>query len=158
MVRLNEEHKFSPGKPMKKICLLLLVCLLVVIPLSVEADNGSSGDACTPQASTAARWTILPFIKAYQIYLSPFMITRCPSWPNCSRYASEAVKKHGAAMGAFLAVDRLFHEAAKIQHSPQVFVEGRGYLVYDPLDHNDFWWCKPSQEVKLPDIPQMRQK
>jgi len=143
---------------MKKNWLLLLIFLFAAFPPDSLADMVASAHTCRPQASTAARWTVLPLIKVYQTYLSPFMITKCPSWPNCSRYASEAVKKHGAAMGAFMAVDRLFHEAAKIHQSPQIFVEGRGYVIYDPLDHNDFWWDKPSQEVNLPDIPQMRQK
>jgi methyl-accepting chemotaxis protein len=57
--------------------------------------------------------------------------------PNGKRLfvdAVETVKKHGAAMGAFMAVDRLFHEAGKIEQPPTVFVEGRGYRIYDPLD------------------------
>ena len=158
MLHINYVHEPSHQNSMKKNCLLFLICLFVTFPVSVGADTVAStgNDGC--QTSTVARWTVVPLIKVYQTYLSPFMITRCPSWPNCSHYASQAVKKHGAAMGAFMAVDRLFHEAGKVEQPPTVFVEGRGYLIYDPLDHNDFWWDEPSQEVNLPDIPQRKQK
>jgi hypothetical protein len=147
------------GSCMKKGCFSLLIFVFLTFPPGTSwADMASSQGDGGRQTSAAARWTVMPLIKIYQTYLSPFVITKCPSWPNCSRYASQAVAKHGAAMGAFMTVDRLIHEAGKIKQSPKVYVEGRGYLIYDPLDHNDFWWTTPSTTLSLPDIPQMSLK
>ena len=51
---------------------------------------------------------ILQFlIRAYQLLLSPFLGNRCRFTPSCSQYASEAIRKHGAARGSWLAVKRI---------------------------------------------------
>lgn len=46
-------------------------------------------------------------IRAYQLLLSPFLGNHCRFTPSCSRYASEAITRYGAAKGTWLAVKRL---------------------------------------------------
>jgi putative membrane protein insertion efficiency factor len=46
-------------------------------------------------------------IEAYRALLSPFFAGLCRHEPSCSRYASEALGRHGAAKGAWLALRRL---------------------------------------------------
>jgi len=46
-------------------------------------------------------------IKLYQKYLSPLKTTRCPYYPCCSQYGLEAIQKHGAIKGGFLAAYRV---------------------------------------------------
>jgi putative membrane protein insertion efficiency factor len=46
-------------------------------------------------------------IRGYQLGLSPFFGTSCRFHPSCSEYAQEAIVKHGAARGVWLAVRRL---------------------------------------------------
>ena len=49
-------------------------------------------------------------LKGYRWFLAPIFISlgvRCRFEPSCSLYASEAVQKHGAVRGAFLAAKRL---------------------------------------------------
>lgn len=46
-------------------------------------------------------------IRAYQLTLSPFLGSHCRFTPSCSRYASEAIEKHGAARGSWLALRRI---------------------------------------------------
>jgi putative membrane protein insertion efficiency factor len=46
-------------------------------------------------------------IKLYQKYLSPLKTTRCPYYPCCSQYGLEAIQKHGAVKGSFLAAGRI---------------------------------------------------
>ena len=46
-------------------------------------------------------------IKLYQKYLSPLKSTRCPYYPCCSQYGLEAIQKHGAIKGSFLAAWRI---------------------------------------------------
>ena len=46
-------------------------------------------------------------VSAYRVTLSPFIGGFCRFEPSCSRYAEEAVRRHGAWRGARLAVRRL---------------------------------------------------
>ena len=46
-------------------------------------------------------------IRAYQLFVSPVLGPRCRYLPTCSEYAAEAVMRHGAGRGAWLAVRRL---------------------------------------------------
>lgn len=46
-------------------------------------------------------------IRFYQLALSPWLAPRCRFQPTCSSYAIEAVKKHGAFKGGWLAARRI---------------------------------------------------
>jgi putative membrane protein insertion efficiency factor len=46
-------------------------------------------------------------IRIYQVVLSPFFPAHCRYWPTCSGYARQAVRKHGARTGAWLALRRI---------------------------------------------------
>ena len=46
-------------------------------------------------------------IWCYQTMLSPFMPMACRYAPSCSAYASEAIARHGACAGGWLALKRL---------------------------------------------------
>lgn len=46
-------------------------------------------------------------IRFYQLTLSPFWGSQCRFHPTCSHYALEAIDKHGALKGFFLAVWRI---------------------------------------------------
>ncbi|WP_207915192.1 membrane protein insertion efficiency factor YidD [Micromonospora sp. 15K316] len=46
-------------------------------------------------------------IIAYRRWISPALPARCRFYPSCSAYALEAVSRHGAARGTWLAVRRL---------------------------------------------------
>jgi len=46
-------------------------------------------------------------IRFYQLTLSPFWGSQCRFHPTCSHYAIEAIDKHGALKGFFLAVWRI---------------------------------------------------
>lgn len=49
---------------------------------------------------------ILP-IRFYRIAISPMMAPHCRFHPSCSAYAEEALRRHGAAKGMYLAMHRL---------------------------------------------------
>ncbi len=52
--------------------------------------------------------TLLIFvIKVYKAVLSPLLPPACRFLPTCSEYALEAVKKHGALKGTYLALRRI---------------------------------------------------
>lgn len=47
------------------------------------------------------------FVRAYQVGLSPLLPASCRYYPSCSMYAIEALEKHGAVRGAWLAARRI---------------------------------------------------
>ena len=46
-------------------------------------------------------------IRLYQLTLAYFFVGACRFEPSCSAYAAEAVARHGAAKGSYLAAHRL---------------------------------------------------
>jgi len=46
-------------------------------------------------------------IRGYQLLLSPILPAACRFQPTCSAYAIEAIGRHGAVMGGWLAVRRV---------------------------------------------------
>jgi hypothetical protein len=49
---------------------------------------------------------ILP-LRLYQLLVSPLLGPRCRFYPSCSQYAVEAIQKHGALRGSWLAARRV---------------------------------------------------
>ena len=50
---------------------------------------------------------LLGAIRFYSRAISPALPARCRFYPTCSAYAAEAIERHGAAWGSWLAVRRL---------------------------------------------------
>ena len=50
---------------------------------------------------------MLMLIRFYQYAISPMLPPRCRYTPTCSQYAVEAVSKHGAFKGGWLALKRI---------------------------------------------------
>lgn len=46
-------------------------------------------------------------IRSYQLLISPVLGPSCRYLPSCSDYAAEAIERHGALAGTWLAVRRL---------------------------------------------------
>ena len=53
------------------------------------------------------RAALLAVLRFYQRAISPALPPRCRFYPSCSAYAVEAIERHGAARGTWLAVRRL---------------------------------------------------
>ncbi|MBI4830322.1 MAG: membrane protein insertion efficiency factor YidD [Candidatus Lindowbacteria bacterium] len=47
------------------------------------------------------------FIKVYKLFVSPLLPPACRFYPTCSEYALEAITKHGALKGSYLALRRI---------------------------------------------------
>jgi uncharacterized protein len=50
---------------------------------------------------------LLLMIRGYQLGVSPFLPPSCRYTPSCSAYAAEAIRRHGAGRGSWLAARRL---------------------------------------------------
>lgn len=84
-------------------------------------------------------------MRFFQSYISPVDGDRCPSYPTCSQYSVEAIRKHGVWIGLVMTFDRLIHESDEIGQAPRVKIYG-SYRTYDPVENNDFWWNKGSRQ------------
>lgn len=60
----------------------------------------------SPAASSLVARALLRSIRAYQAARAG-RPSPCRYWPSCSAYAAEAVMRHGAARGSWLAARRL---------------------------------------------------
>ena len=56
---------------------------------------------------SAAAWLIITVISLYRRLVSPVLGQRCRFAPSCSEYELEAVRRHGALRGSWLAVRRI---------------------------------------------------
>jgi putative membrane protein insertion efficiency factor len=53
------------------------------------------------------KFVLIVLLRAYRALISPLYGQVCRYHPSCSAYALEAVEKHGALRGSWLAVRRL---------------------------------------------------
>lgn len=57
--------------------------------------------------SSACVFVLSGGIKLYKLCLSPFLPCSCRYYPSCSSYAEEALHRHGALRGLWLAGKRV---------------------------------------------------
>ena len=50
---------------------------------------------------------LIGVVKAYRLFLSPWLGNACRFEPTCSVYALQALSLHGAAQGSYLSLKRL---------------------------------------------------
>lgn len=53
------------------------------------------------------RHVLIWLVRLYQVGLSPLLGPSCRYFPTCSSYAIEALEKHGAWRGGWLALRRI---------------------------------------------------
>ncbi len=131
---------------------LLMVGL--AIPPCSDAEGGRWEEPWgqSPQSSPAAKekpgeslsWgqrMAVGTIGIFRNFISPVDGDRCPSFPSCSQYGQQAIRRHGIFIGWVMTFDRLLHEADEVTMAPRVQVDG-SFRAYDPIENNDFWWAK----------------
>ena len=62
---------------------------------------------CFARERRFVRRVLIGIVRLYQIFLSPLLGSNCRFRPSCSQYAIEALNKHGAFRGSYLAVRRI---------------------------------------------------
>jgi putative component of membrane protein insertase Oxa1/YidC/SpoIIIJ protein YidD len=102
------------------------------------ADEGGGTPVRRPFTGEKIAEGLVGFFREY---ISPVDGDRCPSYPTCSQYSLEAIRKHGVLLGLVMTFDRLIHESDEVRGAPAVKVY-RSYRHYDPVENNDFWWVK----------------
>jgi putative membrane protein insertion efficiency factor len=61
----------------------------------------------TTPALDLPRRALIALIRGYRYFLSPWLGSACRFEPTCSAYALEALERHGAGAGGYLAACRL---------------------------------------------------
>jgi putative membrane protein insertion efficiency factor len=54
-----------------------------------------------------AQRVLMGAVRGYQLLLSPWLRAGCRYQPSCSHYAMQALQRHGAAAGSYLAAARI---------------------------------------------------
>ena len=57
--------------------------------------------------SSFLAYQVILWIKVYQKYLSPLLVSSCRFYPSCSNYALESYQKYGLLSGSMLTIKRL---------------------------------------------------
>ena len=60
-----------------------------------------------PTLASLPRRSLMLLVRGYQIAISPALPPSCRFTPSCSQYALEALERHGALKGSWLAARRL---------------------------------------------------
>lgn len=53
------------------------------------------------------KFLVMGIFRFYQKFISPMTPPSCRFYPTCSHYGVEAVEKHGAIKGTYLAISRI---------------------------------------------------
>lgn len=79
--------------------------------------------------------------KVYSRFITKIDDARCEHHPTCSRFARDALRKHGVVIGAFLAIDRLVRGSrSSVLRDLKLYKveDGKPYFD-DPIEDNDFF-------------------
>jgi len=68
---------------------------------------------------------------------------RCMMYPSCSHYSGQAFAKHGFVKGWVMSSDRLLRCGRDEKRLSEEIIINKQVYVFDPLQHNDFWWNRP---------------
>ena len=74
---------------------------------AVRAALGHQLSAIGRALSIVAKHVLILLVRAYQIAVSPLLPPACRYYPSCSAYAVEALERHGALRGGWLALRRI---------------------------------------------------
>lgn len=112
-------------------------------PLAYRSLGQSSKNGLAGEKQNFLVKVVLMPLSFYAEILSSVDGDRCPSQPNCSLYARQAVEHHGAVLGLWMTVDRLIHERTEIRRAARmdrmVHSKDGSLRVLDTLEENDFW-------------------
>jgi hypothetical protein len=94
-----------------------------------------------------AKRLLIGLVQLYRLAISPVMAPSCRYWPSCSEYAVEALRRHGAAKGSWLAARRIcrchpwsvggIDEVPATATIPTPHPRWRAYLGEPQRDHSD---------------------
>ncbi|MCA2983216.1 MAG: membrane protein insertion efficiency factor YidD [Gemmatimonas sp.] len=80
----------------------------VTLPPSAESWSRPSASCSSGSGKPGVvRQLFILLVRGYQVALSPIFGGACRYYPSCSAYAIEALEKHGAWRGGWMALRRI---------------------------------------------------
>jgi putative membrane protein insertion efficiency factor len=73
----------------------------------VPAGQEGGCDEAVRVAVAPGRRVAIGVVRLYQLIVAPWLGPACRFEPTCSRYAAEAIERHGLATGCGLAIRRV---------------------------------------------------
>lgn len=70
-------------------------------------STNTASDGCRNGSPRLGARLLLVSIEAYRLTLSPILGGFCRYVPSCSAFACEAIRRHGAARGGWMALRRI---------------------------------------------------
>lgn len=132
--RIKKKVRRSSGRQQAAVLLAAVVLLAGGCTAGKGLRNPADADNAGP-----VQW-VIDFYQGPLDHLNAVRTGQCPMYPSCSQYASQAVEKHGPAVGAMLACDRLIRcGRSELEYAPKIPVNGK-WRYYDPVSANDFWF------------------
>ena len=116
--------------------LLTLILLVGFAPDLAAAE----GDAVIPYTAAHPEKTLTSPLKRLQRFISRADGDRCPMYPTCSHYASQAFAREGMLTGWVLTCDRLMRCGRDEVRLAKTIRVNEQKHAYDPLNANTFWW------------------
>ena len=78
------------------------------MPKRLPSSRKPSISGPTPEIeSPGFARAVIPLVRAYQLVLAPILPGACRFEPTCSRFALEALRRHGVVRGVVLSARRL---------------------------------------------------
>ena len=114
--------------------------LIMVIAFSPVFGDETASRPETPEEDTGPMAMALTFFRKT---ISRADGRRCMMYPNCSHYSGQAFEKHGFVKGWVLTSDRLLRCGRDEKRLSEQIIINKHVYVFDPLEHNDFWWSRP---------------
>lgn len=110
--------------------------------VSTTAPVVDTGTAHTGYGSHGGPGFIDFAFQIYSRYITRVDGARCEHRPTCSRYAVDAIKKHGYVLGSLLTIDRLLRaeRSSTLRDLPIDKVEDGRHYFADPVENNDFFF------------------
>ena len=69
--------------------------------------SGPEGHTVRSALARGAVAALVACVRGYQLFLSPLLGGSCRYYPTCSAYAIEAIQRHGALRGTWMAARRI---------------------------------------------------
>jgi len=132
------------GPPLQ---MILVAILFSSIALAEEPWSGDPEHPVFEEPAAGKSQRVLtsnPFYFAFRVWaelLTKMDGRRCAHRPSCSRFAHEAIRRHGIPVGVWMALSRLMRgaESSSIRGLVPIAAPGGVYLI-DRIEDYTFWW------------------
>jgi len=118
----------------------ILNVLIIAIAYSPAVGDDTAIGLHKPEEDTGPVAMALTFFRKT---ISRADGRRCMMYPSCSHYSGQAFAKHGFVKGWVMSSDRLLRCGRDEKRLSEEIIINKQVYVYDPLQHNDFWWSRP---------------